>query len=455
MLLSQFTKKFGSNLTNASVSTFLLANAFVWYLSAFKFLQDTASSKGLTNDSLIFVVGLNFVVFAFSAFIGVFLIDRFKKRTTLIKYWLFAGIFVSFLFSIVDLADFASLMVLSGVIGAYFGLGMPTFAGFFAACTEPKNRAKFGGIAILLIVLAFPTITLVGVSEAYLTSSILAIWLLLGLMFLTYFKLPDKMAESKDHISYRSVFSNKTFLLYIIPWLMFSLVNDLAAQTIANYFSGFPQYFSGNYNYIVIENVLAGGCAVAFGLLADKKGRKRLALIGFALLGVGYAALGLFNGDYLVAWFYVCTDGIAWGAFTMLFITTIWGDIAQEKNSEKYYVLGVLPYLCSTFAGAAIGTYLSQILASEGTVFSFASFFLFAATLPLFYAPETLSDKIIRNRDLNNYVSKALEKVKKETAKNQKNPQKTETQENETAEEKTEDLSPQDIEARKLAEKYY
>ena len=112
---------------------------------------------------------------------------------------------------------------------------------------------------------------------------------------------------------------------------------------------------------MIFGNVLAGVCAIVWGFLADKKGRKRLALIGFALLGTGYAALGLISGDgaYLAAWFYVCADGIAWGAFTILFITTLWGDIAQEKNSEKYYVIGVLPYLFSTFAGASMGAYLS------------------------------------------------------------------------------------------------
>jgi len=416
------TKKIGSNLTNASVSTFLLANAFVWYLSAFKFLQDIASSEGFDGNSLLFMIALNFLTFAFSAFLGISLINHFKKRITLLKYWMLAGLFLSSLFAIINLANFASVMLLAGVLGAYFGLGMPTFAGFFAASTEQKNRAKFGGTIVLLIVLAFPTVTLVGISDTYLTSSILAIWLALGLIFLTYFKPAEKKAEQKNRVSYRSVLSNKTFLLYIIPWLMFSLVNDLAMQIIATYFRiNFPPYFSEN--YLIIENILAGGCALACGFLADKKGRKRLALIGFALLGIGYASLGLFSRDYFAAWFYVCADGVAWGAFTMLFITTLWGDIAQEKNSEKYYVLGVLPYLCSTFANLSIGTYISNNV-SVSTVFSFASFFLFVSILPLVYAPETLSDKIIKNLELNNYVNSALEKVRKDNAKVRKTDKK-------------------------------
>jgi len=225
---------------------------------------------------------------------------------------------------------------------------------------------------------------------------------------------------------------------------MFSLINDLASQVISNSFSGFPSFFSQN--YLIFTNILAGICAVAFGYLADKKGRKRLALVGFALLGIGYAALGLFNANYAVAWFYACTEGIAWGAFTMLFITTLWGDISQGNNGEKYYLLGVLPYLFSVFAGDAIGAYIAQNnLLSETTVFSFAAFFLFAATLPLFYAPETLPDKVIKDMDIMSYVEKAKKKADKDGRKiNNENKPKSPTEVDKSYEE-----------AKKIAEKYY
>ena len=100
----------------------------------------------------------------------------------------------------------------------------------------------------------------------------------------------------------------------------------------------------------------------------------------------------------------------------MLFLVTIWGDISQEKSGEKYYFLGVLPYLFSILAGGLAGPSIS-VNVQELTVFSFAAFFLFVAVLPLVYAPETLPDKILKNLDLNSYVNKALEKVKKSDVK--------------------------------------
>ena len=74
-------------------------------------------------------------------------------------------------------------------------------------------------------------------------TGILAIWLTLGLACLIYFKPDEKKAELKNQVSYRSVFSNKTFLLYLIPWLMFSLINDLASESSRKVSVRFPDLF--------------------------------------------------------------------------------------------------------------------------------------------------------------------------------------------------------------------
>ena len=53
----------------------------------------------------------------------------------------------------------------------------------------------------------------------------------------------------------------------------------------------------------------------------------------------------------------------------------------------------------------SVSTYVGDV--SKAAVFSFASFFLFLAVLPLMYAPETLPEKNIRDRELKIYVEKA------------------------------------------------
>ena len=64
-----------------------------------------------------------------------------------------------------------------------------------------------------------------------------------------------------------------------------------------------------------------------------------------------------------------------------------------------------------------MGAYLSDAIIAASTVFSFAAFFLFAATLPLFYAPETLPEKVMKDRDLKSYVENAKKKAAKDAKK--------------------------------------
>jgi MFS family permease len=393
----------------------LVANAFVWYLSGFSYLQDATKSH-FGGNSLLLIVVINFASLVLSAFIISLVTNKFKSRPIFLRYWVLAGALLSLLFVVVNFADFASLLVLAIIIGVYFGMGMPICMGYFAKTTASQNRAKLGGIIILLMGLGYPLISIIGSYETILFAASLGVWQILGLISILSIKSVEEHLEQKERLSYRSIISNKTFLLYAAPWLMFSLINELTKELNTQYFNSgtFPTAFGQN--FLLIETVLAGASAIICGFLADKKGRKRLALVGFVLLGVGYASLGLFNGNYFAAWFYVCVDGVAWGAFSMLFLITIWGDIAQEKSSEKYYFLGVLPYLFSRLAGGLSGAYISAHV-QELTVFSFAAFFLFVAVLPLVYAPETLPDKILKNLDLNSYVNKALEKVKKSNVK--------------------------------------
>jgi steroid 5-alpha reductase family enzyme len=104
--------------------------------------------------------------------------------------------------------------------------------------------------------------------------------------------------------------------------------------------------------------------------------------------------------------FYTLVDGIAWGAFYTIFLITLWGDLAQGRSSEKYYAIGGLPYLFSNFMRLWLGSYVADAVTSSA-VFSFASIFLFLAVLPLVYAPETLPEKTIKDRELKQYIDKA------------------------------------------------
>jgi Sec-independent protein translocase protein TatA len=92
----------------------------------------------------------------------------------------------------------------------------------------------------------------------------------------------------------------------------------------------------------------------------------------------------------------------------------------QPLSSSKYYAIGVLPFFVSKFLALTVGKDMSSFIlniASENGLFSFLAFFLFLVVLPLVYAPETLPEKIMKDRDLQSYVDKAKKKVQKQSEK--------------------------------------
>jgi hypothetical protein len=106
-------------------------------------------------------------------------------------------------------------------------------------------------------------------------------------------------------------------------------------------------------------------------------------------------------------------DGITWGLFASVFFMALWGDLGKNHEKEKYYALGGLPYLLAGFLPILIKPYASDIPAV--TAFSLASFFLFLAVIPLMYAPETLPEKKIKERELKQYIEKAKKSREKYT----------------------------------------
>ena len=325
--------------SNASISVIIVANALVWYLSTFKFLQEVSSQTNFSG-LLIVVIAVSIVALIFSAFIGALVLDRFKRRLAFLKYWTLGGIFLSSSIVLLDLTNASVFIVIAGVLGAYFGVGIPAFMGYFAATTTVQNRARLGGITILLMGISYTIISSIGGTDILATAIALSIWRFIGLAPILVLKPLERPIAEKEKVSFRAVASNKSFLLYVIPWLMFSLVNDLTMIIIdRNNSLNFGSDFVAN--ALIIQAVLVGASAIIFGFIADKKGRKRLALIGIALSGLGYAAIGLFTNNAIAAWFYVVADGIAWGTFTLLFVVILWGDIAQDKSSEKYYVINI------------------------------------------------------------------------------------------------------------------
>jgi MFS family permease len=143
------------------------------------------------------------------------------------------------------------------------------------------------------------------------------------------------------------------------------------------------------------------------GILMDIYGRKKLMMFSFAYLGATYALMSFSKG---VLYYFSVLDGIAWGMLTVMFLLVIWGDLCKPANRTIWIAFS----LSSTMIAAPLKIIVPYIFAMykiSTDVFPVASLFLFIAVVIILYLPETLPDKIIQKKELDDYINMA-KKVK-------------------------------------------
>jgi hypothetical protein len=439
----------------AILPLFIVANSISWFLLTMVTIMELPNDLSFTDPTATFyaVSVPYFVALLFAALLGATLLAKKLKEKLFLTLWILWGVFSSFLiyFFLVPQTNWVILGVISFSLGGSVGLGIPVCLSMFSTQTKNEQLGRIGA-ALFFVIQIMTAIFLFSIGESSIDYKFLifSIWRILGLVGI-FFIIEIKNNEKERKISILKILSDRTFILYFLPWFMFTLINFLLTPLV----KGYMNHIDSNYysNYELATFVITSFTAIAAGFLCDLKGRKATGIIGFVLLGIGYTFLSLMpqisEGSGMIAIvLFTVFDGLAWGFLYVNFVFVVWGDLSEASSREKYYFLGGMPFLFSGLV-QVLAQYLNVQNLEITTAFSLASFFLFIATLPLLYAPESLSDKLMKSRDLFNYVNKALKKVQKEK---ETIPDKNE-EKNEVEDEAEE--TPEDVEARKLAEKYY
>jgi len=404
------------------ISIVLVTNAFVWYYFAIDLLKSIVGSMQISQSLTVLIWVLHFGGIAVSALIGASIVKRNKDRSSFMLFWLVFGTIVSFIPIFLSLKEISNILLLSPLLGVSLGLGMPCCMGWFSENVGVEKRGRISGITFLLSVLIMVVLGIVVDGDIGLQTITLSLLRLFGLaLFLAFFLTsPQKQKLNENQaITYKSLLNNKQFLLYLIPWTLFSLITYLTVPLQNNIIQSMQ---ANSINVLSaqslqgIENIFLAFFAVIGGFLADIVGRKRMSIIGFALLGLGYSFLGIYPYNPLSWYFYTVVDGVALGILFVIFIMTIWADISHGSPSEKYYAVGVLPFFISYLLTLTVANEIVKTIPAN-SIFSFTAIFLFLAVLPLVYAPETLPEKTMNDRDLKNYAEKALKQAKKEGSK--------------------------------------
>jgi MFS family permease len=287
------------------------------------------------------------------------------------------------------------------LLGVSTGVGLPSCLSYFAESFSIENRGKVGGIILFTAFFGSATamIFIVNLNLVY-HAAFLAIWRAwtLPFTFLVAKKQPVYDADIRTAPSLTSIVRNKSFALYFIAWMMFAFVNSFEGVVV--------NLTLGDYRFFikVVEPTVAGFSALIAGTLSDWVGRKRVLISGFVFLGIAYATIGLLFQSWISWLFYFFMDGVAIGSLWVLFVIVLWGDFSRN-GSEKIYALGEAPFFLTEILYLLLAPYLALVPAAG--IFSLAAFFLFLAVLPLLYAPETLPEKKIKERELKMYIGEA------------------------------------------------
>jgi MFS family permease len=380
-------------------SILLVFNTFVWYTLTYAVFSAILNGLHLPETEKLELYIIYYVGAAASAILGSKFFPR--ARTKFLDLWPFTGAIMTLLLTTVPSVGMLANALIAFFLGVSIGVGLPSCLGYFADSTSVNNRGFVGGIiwsAVGFSVLIFAF--LIGTLGQWEIIVTLTIWRLFGGVGFLVLNRKHRESPAQKSPSYLELIRKREILLYLFPWIMFSLINFAEAPILERVFG--VEFFA----FVqLVEFALIGIFAIVGGVIADVTGRKRVVITGFVMLGIEYATMSVFSISPVTWYLFLIFDGITWGLFASVFFMALWGDLGENYEKEKYYTLGGLPYLLSGFLTIVVKPYIEFM----GTVasFSLASFFLFLAVLPLMYAPETLPEKKIKERELRNYLEKA------------------------------------------------
>jgi MFS family permease len=380
-------------------SILLVLNSFAWWILISAIFNSTVNELNLLETQKLYLFITYYVSIGVAAIVGSKLFPR--ARTKSLYVWLFIGAIATFLLTAVSSEILLIDILLAFFLGTSIGIGLPSCLSYFADSTSVENRGFVGGIiwstvGFTALIFAF-LINMLGHWEAIIA---LTMWRLFGCLAFIVLSRKHATPAIQKAPSFLELIRKREILLYLFPWAMFCFINFAELPILEGVF--------GTDFFVFVqlaESAFVGIVAVVGGFIADIAGRKRVVIAGFVMLGIEYAALSAFSNSPATLYLFLILDGITWGLLVSVFLTVIWGDLGENFGKEKYYMLGGLPYLLANFLYIAIKPYAGAI--SPTAAFSFASFFLFLAVIPLMYAPETLPEKKIRERELKSYIEKA------------------------------------------------
>lgn len=381
--------------------TFAASGAIAWFFVLTTYFPQFFQ-QATNNQSIVFLA--NFLLFGFGAVSTVItaLISNKIDRKKLLLFSITLGTLSTGLLAFIN--GELTALILASLMGLSFGLQFPSSMALLVDRTAIENRGKYVGIMVLatfiLILLGIFGITILG-----LFASTLSLAVLRATSYLTLATNKCDRLKTEAH-PIVSILKGRSFILYLVPWLIFCLVSGLGNFV----YPGLPKTPAYDEAITLGSELQFLGVAVfslVSGFITDRFGRRLPIIIGVVVFGASFAILGFATSPLSVV-VHSAIFGIAWG-FCMVAFFLIPGDLARGKSNEQYYALNaVLPFIF--FSVTSSLPHSLNISAPVGILSPLFSVLLFLSVIPVLYAPETLPENVLKAKNLKNHMRK-LEKV--------------------------------------------
>lgn len=403
MLEKVSTLKYGISLTKRGLFLTIILST-VFYISYFVFsLYVIKYFSPNPDNSLLAQAAFNFVIIV-TLIVTSFWIDKINKLHIIYVCSIATAIFATSLYFVsIDIFKLVCIFT----IGLFFGIGQLAFLTHFWNSTVPEERGRVAGLNGFFS-LFFYIIMYVTVAQTFDFHSAVAFGIVLSLIPLSTILLKPKNASlmtKKNKIEYYP--EKRTIFLYLIPWILFSLINVTLAKSTSFHISQQVSAFS--YFFLIALQITAAAFGtIVGGTMSDFYGRKISLVFSLTLYGISSALAGFAN-TYILYFVYLA-NGLSWGILLALFTFVIWGDLSNGRNVAKMYAIGLTIFYLSQGIGLLP---IEQTLQIPLVVSSLASCLLiFFANIPIFLAPELLSSDFREKLKLKSHMNE-VKKIKK------------------------------------------
>ncbi len=375
----------------------LISSTFVWFFfldfSYFDIFVNTITEASLIYTGKVLFYGAACI----SAVLGSLISEKYNRRKFL-GLWIIFGVLVAG-----SLAFFQGVfffVIVSILLGISLGLGLPSCLAFLADSTNPEERGRVSGIAILITFLLVVPVVAIPSMFGFGIITVIVLCLLKGIGFFALFIDPIDR-EPVKMTSWKSLFVNRNFRYYILPWLLVNIADGLRLFIWGN-FQQFPDFDNMVRLGYTIRYLGVGFFGLLAGVLADRIGRKKPIYVAVVLMGISFAFLGYIST--LSLFLFLVISGVGW-SFLFVVNFSLFGDIAYERSKERYYSLGwVTPIAILMGFSSLSGVF--QFDAPVDIVSIFLSIVLFLGIIPVFFAQETLAESSIRKREIKKHMEK-------------------------------------------------